>query len=233
MSYLAFDLVEDGVPIVHYARTHGLGLEARLDLYRRMLLGLAAVHRNGLLHLDLKPDNVLIDADGEPAIVDFGLSRQVTAVDVRSAQLAATPGTVEYMSPERLRGTQAPSVQSDLYSAGVILFELVNDRLPHEVPVCIDPRAASTALQQRIAAFVPRCPGVQPLTLRGELERILAMSLMPSAALRPVSASALCKDIERVLDDLRFRSRLSQLLRDSVTRPVSLVRFLTTTVFSS
>jgi hypothetical protein len=105
-----------------------LGVGAALGLVEQLAEGLAAVHACGLLHRDLKPDNVLVGDDGRPRLVDFGL-----AVPVASAERAGISGTLPYMAPEQARGeAERIDPRTDVYGLGAVLYELLTGRPPHQ-----------------------------------------------------------------------------------------------------
>jgi serine/threonine protein kinase len=105
-----------------------LGVNEALELTRQLAEGLAAVHACGLLHRDLKPDNVLVGDDGRPRLVDFGL-----AAAIASADLAGVSGTLPYMAPEQARGeAERIDARTDVYGLGAVLYELLAGRPPHQ-----------------------------------------------------------------------------------------------------
>lgn len=110
------------------------GLREKLALAEQVLRGLKHIHSNGILHLDLKPDNVLISTEGNAAVADFGISKLVTKPDLQSnpmlkVSLPKISGTLLYMAPEQLAHAEV-SVKTDIFSFGVLLYELAVGRLP-------------------------------------------------------------------------------------------------------
>src|SRR5262249_25401274 len=103
------------------------------EIVRKLALALQKVHDAGLVHRDIKPSNVMIDESGEPLLMDFGLARQ-TQIDRDARQITTTGsllGTPAYMSPEQASGEQSSvNSLSDIYSLGVLLYQLITGRLP-------------------------------------------------------------------------------------------------------
>ena len=121
MEYVA------GVSIERYCRERGLNLDQRLDLFRKVCEGVAFAHRRGVIHRDIKPGNILVTEWGEPKLLDFGIA----SVEADPAQTAANEKlmTPAYASPEQVKGEEV-SFASDIYSLGVLLYELITDRGP-------------------------------------------------------------------------------------------------------
>ncbi|HMR75303.1 MAG TPA: serine/threonine-protein kinase, partial [Polyangiaceae bacterium] len=114
-----------------------LGREPRLSLGRAVSLalgicaGVSAAHAAGVVHRDLKPDNVMLKDDGQPVVTDFGIARSVQQHDVKQTALGAVVGTPAYMAPEQVEGSSVDE-RTDVYALGVLLFELLTGRLPFE-----------------------------------------------------------------------------------------------------
>ena len=133
--YLVMELVE-GAPLLEYARS--IDLQARLRLFLAIGEAVAYAHRQLVVHRDLKPANILVTPDGQPKLLDFGISKLLSDdPDEALTQEGFQPLTVRYASPEQLRG-EPVTTSTDVYSLGVILYELLSDhlavRLPHRRP---------------------------------------------------------------------------------------------------
>src|SRR5262249_40983369 len=126
--YLVMELIE-GEPLDAYCDARRLPLDDRLALFGQVLDAVDYAHRNLVVHRDLKPSNVLVTTDGRPKLVDFGTSKVVEAEALTPSLHAVPPA---YASPEQLRGEPA-GVASDVFSAGVILYELITGAAPYSV----------------------------------------------------------------------------------------------------
>ena len=131
-KYLVMKLVS-GVTLEEKIKRQRLELETQFSwqdvvkIFRASLSALDHAHRRGILHRDIKPSNIMIDQNYEPVLMDFGLVRRID--EAKITQTGTVYGTPEYMSPEQVKG-EAASTSSDLYSMGVVLFELLTQRLP-------------------------------------------------------------------------------------------------------
>lgn len=126
--YIAMELIE-GIPLSEWRAKYTPPLAQQVEVLRDVALAVEHIHRHGLIHRDIKPTNILIDGEGRPHITDFGVAKRPgakgdsTAVDV----VLGTPG---YMSPEQGAGGITLDGRSDLYSLGILLYEILTDRLP-------------------------------------------------------------------------------------------------------
>jgi serine/threonine protein kinase len=130
VPYLTMGYIE-GKSLAEWIRGKPLTPRQSALLVRKLALALREAHKKGVIHRDLKPANIMIDTRGEPVIMDFGLARRARAGDARLTQLGALMGTPAYMPPEQVSGNpEAMGPACDIYSLGVILYELAAGRLP-------------------------------------------------------------------------------------------------------
>ncbi len=127
--YITMEYVpgEDLKSLIH--RIGALPVGKAVSLAGQVAEGLAEAHRLGVVHRDLKPQNIMIDREGNARIMDFGIARSVAARGITGAGMMI--GTPEYMSPEQVEGKEADP-RSDIYSLGIILFEMLTGRVPFE-----------------------------------------------------------------------------------------------------
>jgi WD40 repeat protein len=187
-----------GVALDEHGRRHGLDVTARLELLAGVCAAVQHAHDHGIIHRDLKPGNILVDETGQPKVLDFGVAR-ATDADLRTSadrtKTGQLVGTLSYMSPEQVAADVAALDQrSDVYTLGVILYELLADRLPYFLERLTLLEAARVIREQepsRLGSIDPR--------LRGDIETIAAKALEKDKERRYPSAAALASDIRRHL----------------------------------
>lgn len=185
--FFAMQLVRGGISLTTYAVQHALDMRERLRLFLEVCEGVQYAHTQGVLHRDLKPANLLVDVEGCPFVIDFGLA-QACDTALLLTERTRISGTPAYLSPEQVSEVYGPvSVASDIYALGVILYELLAERRPYDVPHY----ASGAAIRHALLEAVPTPLGQQQVACRGVLESIVAMALARQPAERYPSVAAL------------------------------------------
>jgi Tol biopolymer transport system component len=233
VPYFAMEYIK-GAPITDYCDARALSLAERLRLFADVCDAVHHAHLGGVLHRDLKPSNILVSEQGDrhiAKIIDFGIAKtdgNALAGDSLHTQVGAILGTPAYMSPEQAGVIDAPvDARSDLYSLGVILYELLSGEVPgspgpgrhrhvsralrtldDEVPA---PAAWLARLEPSRMETIARDRSITPAALRrqlaGELQWIVARAVRRAPAERYPSVAALRADIARHIDGLPIEAR--------------------------
>ena len=203
--YLVMEYV-DGIPVTAYCETHNLDIRARLKLFSRICGAVSCAHRSLVVHRDIKPSNILVSHDGVPKLLDFGVARLLSP-DGDSRQPGLTRvdervGTPEYSAPEQVLH-QPVSTATDVYSLGVLLFEMLTGTRPFrqfgssfelDRAICeTGPDLPSTALANTRGTTLNNL-------LRGDLDSIILMALRKDPTARYGSVDGLLADIDGYLE---------------------------------
>lgn len=157
---------------------------------------LDAVHSQGIVHRDLKPGNILLDSFGNPAISDFGIAHlTVTTTDLTGSSIIGTPS---YMSPEQVRGDTELDGRSDIYSLGVILFEMLTGRGPFQA------KTPMSVAMKHLTDSVPSILSFRP-DLPLEVDSILDKVMAKDRDMRYASASEFARDLGAITNTSTFR----------------------------
>lgn len=224
LPYMVMEYV-DGSPIDRYCDERKLAIRARLELFRKVCEAVQYAHQNLVVHRDLKPGNILVTADGAVKLLDFGIAKVLAGGDVGSSVSLTLDGsgpmTPQYASPEQIRGESISTV-TDVYSLGVVLYQLLTGQLPHgptghslremERTICEqEPRRPSDAVcgPEGVRIAADRSADVKRLRriLSGDLDTIVLMAMRKEPPRRYASVEALSEDIRRHLSGLPISAR--------------------------
>jgi tetratricopeptide (TPR) repeat protein len=194
LPYLVMEYV-DGCSLTAYARNHALEIEDRLGLMIKVSDAVHAAHQQAIIHRDLKPANILVDSQGEPKVLDFGIARFTDENDLDLTSHTATGvilGTLAYMSPEQVNASdQVADARADVFALGVMLYELVMGKPPVDVknkPISMALKLISE--ERRVDLGVGHDL---------DLQTIIATAMAHDPARRYGSASELAADLRRYL----------------------------------
>lgn len=188
--YLVMEYVE-GVPIDHYCRQHRLPLPERLRLLIAVADSVSFAHQHLIVHCDLKPGNILVNAQGRPLLLDFGIASLLeddAAREGASGDRAVRAYTPGYASPEQRAGSGV-STATDIYGLGCVLRDLLDGASPDASPAPTSAHADPRSIESAADAVIPRA-----------LRAIVRRATAEDPALRYIAASAFADDVRRYLD---------------------------------
>jgi len=222
LPYLAMEYVS-GEPLTDWCDAHRLGLRERIKLFQQVLDAVRYAHARHVIHRDLKPSNILVTAAGQVRLLDFGVAKLLGREDTQLTQLYGPALTPEYASPELMRGESLDTV-SDIYSLGVVLYELLTGGRPYRIKA----NASVSQLEQAIATVRIERPSTRlaleagparattqhklARRLRGDLDAIVLKALSKAPQQRYASVSALAEDLQCHLSGAPVEARQNSLL---------------------
>ena len=206
LPFFAMEYVS-GTPITDFCEAQNLPLRARLDLFLKVCGAVEFAHRNLIVHRDLKPANILVTADGEPKLLDFGIAK-LLAPDAADFELTLQDRqrlTPAYASPEQVRG-EAVTTVSDVYALGALLYELLTGQTPHRFAT---PHPTETEMVRVIVDGAPAAASsvTQKRELRGDLDNILITALRKEPERRYSGVAAFADDLRRFLAQRPVRAQ--------------------------
>ncbi|KAF1712435.1 hypothetical protein CSC70_02630 [Pseudoxanthomonas kalamensis DSM 18571] len=219
-SYLALEYVE-GRPITDYCRNRNVDINSCLRLFLQVCEAVSHAHANLIVHRDLKPSNILVTDNGEARLLDFGIAKLLDAQDEAAShpRTEVRAFTLHYAAPEQIRGDPV-STRTDVYSLGVVLYELLTCKKPYrlrrqtdaeweEAILAVDPLKPSVAVQRDAPTDSQQALDVrrQARQLRGDLDNIVLKALAKDPGQRYSSVEAMARDLQRYLEGRPVHAR--------------------------
>ena len=215
MEYIVMELI-DGITLKQYMEKRGqLNWRESLHFITQIMRGLSHAHSRGIIHRDIKPQNIMVLRDGSVKVADFGIACLADSVQTLTQEAL---GSVHYISPEQARGDR-PDARSDIYSSGVVLYEMLTGRLPFE-----GESAVSVAIQH--LSSIPLAPREINPDIPEQLELICMKAMAPDLEHRYQSADAMIADLEafRKNPEVEMKFDLSDLRPEENDEPTRTIR---------
>ena len=215
MEYIVMELI-DGITLKQYMEKRGqLNWRESLHFITQIMRGLSHAHSRGIIHRDIKPQNIMVLRDGSVKVADFGIACLADSAQTLTQEAI---GSVHYISPEQARGDR-PDARSDIYSSGVVLYEMLTGRLPFE-----GESAVSVAIQH--LSSIPLAPREINPDIPEQLELICMKAMAPDLEHRYQSADAMIADLEafRKNPEVEMKFDLSDLRPEENDEPTRTIR---------
>ena len=196
VPFFAMEYIAGAKELIQYADDKGLDVKQKMELFADICDAVHHGHQKGIIHRDLKPGNILIDRGGNPKVIDFGVARSTDsdlAITTQHTDVGALIGTLQYMSPEQCEADpDIIDTRSDVYSLGVMLYELLSGKSPYDLGSMAIYDAAKVVREQPAT----RLSVVSPV-FRGDLETIVSKAMAKDPDYRYQSCIELKQDLER------------------------------------
>ena len=206
VPYFVMEYIPNKKTLTEYANDKKLGTSERLALFSMVCDAVQHGHLKGIVHRDLKPGNILVGSNGQPKIIDFGIARSTDsdmAVTTLQTDVGQLIGTLQYMSPEQCEADPSDiDTRSDVYSLGVILYELLTGKPPYDIRQMAIHEAVRIVREEE-----PTKLSTVDRHLRGDIETIALKALEKDRERRYQSATVLREDVQHYLNDEPIAAR--------------------------
>jgi serine/threonine-protein kinase len=210
MPYIVMEYVEGKTLREIVNKGERFALNRAVEITEGILIALQYSHKNGIIHRDIKPGNIMITDNGDVKVMDFGIARALADTGATMTSTWNIIGTAQYLSPEQATGTQADA-RSDLYSVGCLLYELLAGRPPFtgDTPVAI--------AYQHVSAPLTPITEIQE-SLNPDLNAFFSIALAKDANERYQSANAMLKDLKKLIKGEGITTQIPKQMRKEKAR---------------
>jgi tetratricopeptide (TPR) repeat protein len=211
--FFVMEFVE-GTPLVDYCTANSLGLRARVECILQICAALQFAHRQLVVHLDIKPSNVIVTAAGDVKLLDFGIAKLLddgpAGPSMHTRTQTQRPLTAGYAAPEQLLG-EPVSTATDVYGLGCLLYEVLTGLRVNAQATSVEEARQGIARGEPLApskaALIGGVPGISPRRLRGDFDTIVLKALKREPERRYATVEALANDLRRCLDEQPIAAR--------------------------